>query len=356
MNSIVKDKKRLILIIITFIILLTGCSEKNNLDSNTGDIAEKQSIKQTGTLKQKEESQYDEDKFISLATNCFKALDAEVSDAPIPYFPYISLQPDKLDESGQVVRAPLEYVLYRYWTNEKLDKDFEKLASFRTNPIWTSDTMDLAAIIPVFSDESRRLFYKESGHIEDPVELMIIDEDSYYPSRGSLIDKFLPEPEGTAGGPAPSDVIADSCKPLVELDASLLFPLAIHPGDEVDVEWDDAVYPFRNVMSLFSGFKDEYLYFYETYVLSYHTDHSKLMNIAAHVYSKDLEVTRVWMNLNGKEIELKESKYLHNESMNTEYWTLYDAEVTSDLFSQYDDLAEVYVELKNQDIRKLSNM
>lgn len=187
------------------------------------------------------------------------------------------------------------------------------------------------------------------------MELTIIDEDSYYPNRESMIDKFLPEPEGTAGRPAPSDVIANSCKPLVDLNANLLFPLAIQPSNEVDVEWDREVYPFRNVMSLFSGFKDEYSYFYETYVLSYHTDHSKLMNIAAHVYSKDLEVTRVWLNLNGKEIELKESKYLYNESMNTEYWTLYDAEVTSDLFN-HDDLAEIYVELNNKDVKKLSNL
>ncbi|MEC0329826.1 hypothetical protein P4H42_09370 [Paenibacillus macerans] len=319
-------KKLIIPLAVVVFILLSGCLENN------GGLA-------------------------SVATACFRALDAEVANDPVPYFPYISLEGSNLDTWGNTVVAPYEFTMYRYWTNERLNSaGFKGTVAFRTNPVWTSDTLDLAAIIPVFSDESRRLFYKDSGYIDDPVDLTILDEGNYYSNRESFLTKLAPEPEDGGGGPAASKELSSSCQPLQDMDSERLYPVAIKSGDEADTEWTEDTYPFRNVMSLFSGYHDEYLKLYDTYVLAYDTDHSGLMNIAVHLYSKNLQVVRVWMKTNEQEIELKKSTYLNTEEMNTENWTLYDAEVSAGWFGQNTAAAQVFVELKGGEIKELHNM
>lgn len=293
------------------------------------------------------------------ALRCFKALDEEETASPVPYFPYISLQANKLEEWGQEVKAPYEYVLYRYWTNRHLDKGFSQLASFRTNPIWTSDTMDISAIVPVFSDESRRLFYKDSGYVENPVELTVFDEDSYYSERGSFLARLIPEPEGGAGGPAPSNEIVNACSPLLEKEPAELYPFPVgeeSSDSQADLEWNDGIYPFRNVISLFTGSQEEYFNLYDNYVLAYHTDHSKLMNIVAHVYSKNDHVSRVWMEYDGVDIDLQKSDHVDLKKLNAKYWTFYDAEVTSELFDSVENMARVFVELDSGEIKELFNM
>ncbi|MEK3871592.1 hypothetical protein NYE76_16955 [Paenibacillus sp. FSL M7-0831] len=42
--------------------------------------------------------------------------------------------------------------------------------------------------------------------------------------------------------------------------------------------------------------------------------------------------------------------------MNTENWTLYDAEVSADWFGQNTAAAQVFVELKGGEIKELHNM
>ncbi|GGH11072.1 hypothetical protein [Paenibacillus segetis] len=358
MNFTTRGKKNLLLLILTFTLVLTSCSDKK-ADNNHDNVTKNNYTEPINNSEPDEPEHEENSEFANVAKACFRALDAEVAKEPAPYFPYIALQASDVEGLANEVKAPYEYTLYRYWTKERLDKDFDKLAAFRTNPIWLSDTADLAAIVPVFSDESRRLFYKESGLIDNRVELTIWDEDSYYSTRDSFLARLKSEPDGGGGGPAPSDTIVNACKPLVELvdsDPTKLYLTPIESEDEADMEWSENIYPFRNLISLFSGYKDEYLYLHDAYVLSYHTNHSKLMNLAAHVYSKEARVTRVWMEVNGEEIELRRSENPDANSMNTGEWTLYDADVTSDLFSQSEELAQVYVELDNGSIKKLNNM
>lgn len=356
MNFTAKDKRYTFAILIILSLIITSCSEKK-----LGVNHEKVSINNNSTSKVATESQNtppgkEATTLTEIAIKCFRELDDQVADAPVPYFPYISLQGNNLDAWGQEVKAPFEYVLFRYWTNQHVDKKFNQLASFRTNPIWTSDSMDIAAIIPVFSDESRRLFYIDSGYIDNPVELTIFDEDSYYHDRGAFLARLSPESEDGGGGPAPSEKTEKACSPLMKMNPTDLYPIPLENGYEADIEWAEDIYPYRNVMSLFSGSKDEYLNLYDIYVLSYNTDHSNLMNLTAHVYSRNSDVVRIWMEYNGQEIDLGKTNYINTERMNTPNWTLYDVETTSNLFDSSENMASIFVELKSGEIKQLFNM
>lgn len=359
MNFIAKDSRKPTFILtvcsIILAVLLSSCSKETQgyqqpLSSNHSSRTEQAEkvapqdpdIKNSGNLAEQ-------------ASACFRALDAEVGEEPVPYFPYISLPADKVQMQENTVVAPYEYTLYRYWTNERLDSDFSRFAAFRTNPVWTSDTVNLAAIIPVFSEESKRLFYADSGQISEPVKLTISDEDSHYSSRGEFLEKLAPEPVGGGGGPAASETLSRACEPMRTANKDELYPASVQSGDEADMEWAEGIYPFRNLISLFSGNPDEYAKLYDTYVLAYNTNHSEQMNLAVHLYSKDFTVKRVWMKADGKEVELKKSEYVNVDEMNTENWTLYDAVVPIDWFGQKEEAAQVFIELDSGEVKELHN-
>lgn len=359
MNFIAKDSRKPTFILtvcsIILAVLLSSCSKETQgyqqpLSSNHSSRTEQAEkvapqdpdIKNSGDLAEQ-------------ASACFRALDAEVGEEPVPYFPYISLEADKVQMQENTVVAPYEYTLYRYWTNERLDSDFNRFAAFRTNPVWTSDTVNLAAIIPVFSEESKRLFYADSGQISEPIKLTISDEDSYYSGRGEFLEKLAPEPEGGGGGPAASETLSRACEPMRTANKDELYPASVQSGGETDMEWAEGIYPFRNLISLFSGNPDEYAKLYDTYVLAYNTNHSEQMNLAVHIYSKDFTVKRVWMKADGKEVELKKSEYINIDEMNTDNWTLYDAVVSIDWFGQKEEAAQVFIELDSGEVKELHN-
>lgn len=349
-------RSALLVLICVGVALLTGCS--NSPSGNQPVDSSKPSPVRQNNPTNSPVQVPNQDKAGDLAEQasaCFRALDAEVGEEPVPYFPYISLAADKVKMQENTVVAPYEYTLYRYWTNERLDSDFSRFTAFRTNPVWTSDTVNLAAIIPVFSEESKRLFYADSGQISEPVKLTISDEDSYYSSRGEFLEKLALEPEGGGGGPAASETHSRACEPMRTANKDELYPASVQSGGEADMEWAEDIYPFRNLISLFSGNPDEYAKLYDTYVLAYNTNHSEQMNLAVHLYSKDFTVKRVWMKADGKEVELKKSEYINIDEMNTDNWTLYDAVVPIDWFGQKEKTAQVFIELDSGEVKELHN-
>ncbi|MMZ69203.1 hypothetical protein D1872_319960 [compost metagenome] len=52
---------------------------------------------------------------------------------------------------------------------------------------------------------------------------------------------------------------------------------------------------------------------------------------------------------------MKKSEYTNLDEMNTENWTLYDAEVPTDWFGQEEETAQVFIELDSGEVKELHN-